>query len=230
MTCGDVRTALGAYVLGALDPAERSDVDAHLPLCPSCRDELAELAGLPGLLGRLTEEDVLAGPVRPEPALLERLLARVAAHRRRTRRRVVAAGAAAALALVAGVGTVAVRQGEAPRPRVVAADGAEVQGTRVHASFGVLAKPWGTELTLQLRGVPRGEHCRLVAVGRDGRTEVAASWEATYAGRADVTGATSIAPADLESLRVVTFAGRQLVSAPIGPTGKESASPGAVGW
>ena len=47
--CRDIRHALGVYVLGAIDPAERSMVDAHLSTCPECREELAGLAGLPGL-------------------------------------------------------------------------------------------------------------------------------------------------------------------------------------
>lgn len=53
----------------------------------------------------------------------------------------------------------------------------------------------------------------VVAVARDGHSEVAASWEVSYAGKADVTGATSIAPADLRSVRVVTYAGQELVAA-----------------
>lgn len=218
MSCSAVRTALGAYVLGALDPADQSEVDAHLALCPACRDELADLAGLPGLLSRLTEDEVLAGPVRPEPALLERVLAQVARHRRRTRRRLAVAGVAAAVALLGAGSTALALSSDAPHPQVVNATGAAVAGSPVRASFGVLGKAWGTELSLRLRGVPRGEHCRLVAVARGGHTEVAASWEATYAGRADVTGATSISRADLDSLRVVTEAGRVLVTTSV-PTG-----------
>jgi hypothetical protein len=212
VSCSDVRVALGAFVLGALDPAERAEVDVHLVRCPACRDELAHLAGLPGLLGRLTVDEVVAGPVRPDPALLERLLASVA-HRRRARRRLLVATVAAALALVGAGGTaVGVLHREAPHLRVLSAESAPVQGAVVHASFGLLARPWGTELTLQLRGVRRGERCRLVAVARDGRSEVAASWQASYAGRADVTGATSIAAVDLDSLRVVTGTGQELIA------------------
>ena len=51
--CRDIRHALGVYVLGAIDPAERSKVDAHLSTCPACREELAGLAGLPALLRRV---------------------------------------------------------------------------------------------------------------------------------------------------------------------------------
>ena len=51
--CADTRQALGVYVLGAIDPAERSLVDAHVSGCPECQDELAGLAGLPALLSRV---------------------------------------------------------------------------------------------------------------------------------------------------------------------------------
>ena len=51
--CRDIRHALGVYVLGAIDPAERSVVDVHLSTCPDCREELAGLAGLPALLRRI---------------------------------------------------------------------------------------------------------------------------------------------------------------------------------
>lgn len=217
MSCSAARVALGAYVLGSLSPAERSAVDAHLSGCPACREELALLAGLPGLLGRLTERDVVAGPVRPQPGLLERLLAEVALRRRRARRRrIVLAAAAVVLALGIG-GTAASLRGEAPRPRMITVEGAPIGAPAVHASFGVLGRPWGTEVTLRLRGVAPGERCRLVALARDGRTEVAGSWRASYRDGITVTGATSIDPADLRSLRVVTFAGQELVAAAVAP-------------
>lgn len=56
--CDEIRHALGVYVLGAIDPAERTAVDRHLAACSACRDELAALAGLPALLGRLTLSEV----------------------------------------------------------------------------------------------------------------------------------------------------------------------------
>src|ERR1022692_2946433 len=51
--CRDIRQALGVYVVGAIDPAERAAVDSHLSSCLDCREELAGLAGLPALLGRV---------------------------------------------------------------------------------------------------------------------------------------------------------------------------------
>jgi anti-sigma factor RsiW len=55
--CGDIRLELGVYVLGAIEAADRSAVDAHLACCPDCRYELAELAGLPRLLSRVAADD-----------------------------------------------------------------------------------------------------------------------------------------------------------------------------
>jgi hypothetical protein len=54
----------GAYVLGALSPAERSAFEKHLATCAECRDAVAEVAVLPGLLGRLPADrvDPGAGP------------------------------------------------------------------------------------------------------------------------------------------------------------------------
>lgn len=52
--CEDAREALGVYVLGVIDPAERALADQHLAVCRECRDELAELAGLPALLAKMT--------------------------------------------------------------------------------------------------------------------------------------------------------------------------------
>ncbi len=55
--CGEIRLELGVYVLGAIGAADRSAVDTHLARCADCRDELAELAGLPRLLSRVAADD-----------------------------------------------------------------------------------------------------------------------------------------------------------------------------
>ena len=59
MTCPDT-VAIGAYVLGALDPAERLELERHLPDCPTCLDALLRFANLPGLLNTLTLEEAVS--------------------------------------------------------------------------------------------------------------------------------------------------------------------------
>jgi hypothetical protein len=127
--CPDTRQALGVYVLGAIEPAERSLVDRHIANCRHCRDELAGLAGLPALLSRVSADDVgrisreeagpvsreeagpvsreEAGPVSRDAAPAEDFAGPVVsltAARRRRNRRWQAAGAAAAV-VVAAAGT-----------------------------------------------------------------------------------------------------------------------------
>ena len=70
--CDEVRMALGAYALGALDPREAAEVYEHLGWCPFCRVEADEFLGLPALLGRVTEADIEQAS-RPPRAVLERM-------------------------------------------------------------------------------------------------------------------------------------------------------------
>jgi len=98
----------GAYILGALAPAERAAFERHLATCPLCRESVAALAVLPGLLGRLDPAAVTVSVPSP-PELLPRVLSTARARRRSQRRRqlltTAAAGvAAAALATTVGVG------------------------------------------------------------------------------------------------------------------------------
>jgi hypothetical protein len=71
MTCNQTST-LGVYLLGALEPEERSSFESHLYGCDQCRAELVRLAPLPGLLNQIAitdfEETAELPPVTAEPA------------------------------------------------------------------------------------------------------------------------------------------------------------------
>lgn len=115
-----------AYVLGALSPSDRRAYERHLAECDTCRSAVAELAGMPGLLGTLTPAHAEAlvaeapevsdgggstphapGPYAassaPDPVVSLAGLAG-AARRSRTRRRSLAAVAASALVVAGAVG------------------------------------------------------------------------------------------------------------------------------
>jgi hypothetical protein len=237
-SCATTRLALGAYVLGALDASERAEVDAHLAGCAACRDQLLAFAPLPGLLSRLTADEIDATPATAPPELLDRTLARLRREQRRARRRqrwsVAVASAAVVVGLFAASATWRSSPPAAapvPAPTVTATRTATATpttaeepdatltatdpDTRVTATAELHSRAWGTEIGLRLRGVPSDERCRLVAVGADGVGEVAGSWAATYSGSLIVTNATSIQASQLRELRVVSFDGRTLVTIPV---------------
>jgi hypothetical protein len=87
--------------------------------------------------------------------------------------------------------------------------------TKVSATVALTPAPAGTALVLSLRGVAPGEHCELVAVGRDGRRETAATWVATYSGEAHVTGTTGLTVDRIDRLEVTTPEGATLVRLPV---------------
>ena len=114
--CREIRQALGVYVLGAIDPAERAQVDEHLATCPDCREELASLAGLPAMLRKvpIVEAERLAAAEQdpelagvPSAEMLTSLIARTTNVRRIHRWRSVAAAAAVAIVALGGGAAVA---------------------------------------------------------------------------------------------------------------------------
>jgi predicted anti-sigma-YlaC factor YlaD len=232
--CHDIRQALGVYVLGAIDPAERGLVDAHLTICPDCREELAGLAGLPALLRRVpiaeaerVARDEPEGTPADQPGddeMLRTLLARTARHRRERRWRGLAA--AAAIVLVAGsagaagwdvLGPAASGAGSqsavgAPHWHTVSgADRATLTSARVRFA----PRSWGTALGVQVQGVPVGTDCQFQVTDSSGSRHVIGGWTATY-GDSSLwyPGATSILVHNVRSFQI-TSGGKVLVSVPM---------------
>ena len=203
------RQALGSYLVGALDPAERATVETHLAGCPSCREELASYAGIPGLMSRLTLDEALGDALLPPASLLPSVLAAVEGERRRRTRRLRGWQAGAAAAVVAAAAS------------VVAAVGLPATGpsrTAFTAAAGVVAsgdlatdgKPWGSALHLRVH-LPDAPSYTAWAVDGDGTRTVAASWGRTPGGTMRVDGATSLHPASLRSVLVTNDQGAPLL-------------------
>jgi hypothetical protein len=190
--CTEARHSLGVYVLGAIDPAERGLVDAHLETCQECRDELAGLAGLPALLARLDPDEVsrisaddpahMFADERPPAELIGTVLDMAKARRRRERWRYVAA--AAAVVVLAGGLFGGLRSATSTTQKVFIPTGSEnawerVAGTNqaTGASATVLYsdEKWGNSFEVLVDRIPRGTTCQLMVVHPDGtRTQVAA--------------------------------------------------------
>lgn len=213
----------GAYVLGALSPAERQEFEQHLHECPACAEAVQDLAGLPGLLARVDADVLDDAPSAAEPApdtLLPSLVRGVRDHRRR--RTVVTAMLAAAAALVVGGAGVAASQLGSPADRRPAAAPratsgptstgrpmTAVQPAPMSARLAVQPVAWGTRLVLTCRydaddtryGGEAAEYA-LVVRTQDGRTEQVATWRALPGQQMELSGATSARAADIAAVEV----------------------------
>ena len=215
-TCDETRIALGAYVIGSLEPSERSAVDEHLETCARCRDELSELAVLPGLLGRVDIDDVVSAEPSAPPELLDRLLRAAGAERRTARRWRVWTAAAAVAVTFGAAAAIGVQVADDDGGRGIAPNAAVFNVTdpvsHVTAKLTATPKGWGTALRIQLTGVAQGETCALIVVGPNGLREQAAKWKVNYYGDVDVEGATDFAATEVTAYEVVTTTGKRLVT------------------
>jgi hypothetical protein len=211
-----------AYVLGSLPPAERLEYERHLEHCDACRSAVAELAGLPGLLGRLPA-DAAVEIAEPDGRPLtghESTLASVAHRVRRRRRRrravvAVSAGFAVVVAVVAGLG-VGLRADapgtEAAAPAVstgASADRYALTGTSgFDVDLAVRAESWGTRFDWGCSYGGRGWSADgsvmydLVVVRTDGSDERIASWTAAGREARGLSATTDVPRADIASVEV----------------------------
>lgn len=195
-----------AYVLGALDPAERDAFEAHLLSCEDCRNRVAELADLPGRLAGVDEAALEPGPV-PD-TLLPRLMRETRRGRIRTRSLgAAAAGLAAAVAVVLTL--LATRSPGAPPPAPAQAMHALV-ATPVHAEVALTAETWGTRVTVHCRyDTPAGAALEYEMTVRDrhGDTYPLGGWR--IRGGQDITyvAGAPLPARDIDRIDVTTPAG-----------------------
>lgn len=212
MTCDDVRAeAAVALLTGDALPGE---VDEHLAGCPECREEMAGLAPMPGLLAMLDVADLDA--VEPVgSALLDRLLGAAAEERRSRRARVFAIAAAIVLVLAVPLGVWgAVQLRNHPTAPVVAA-AIDWKGTDVTSGITgevkVWKSAWGSDLAVSISGVRAGTRCTVVVFTADGRSETAATWQASYTGTAQVQGNVAAAVSAIARVDIIDATGKVLL-------------------
>jgi anti-sigma-K factor RskA len=218
--CRNVRQALGVYVVGAIDPAERMLVDLHVATCAECREELAGLAALPPLLAlvpahdaeRLMAESTELREFEEPPAeLLTSLLREVAARRAAGRWwGIVAAAAAVVLAVAVGVTGAHILAGSTPAPSNVAVGTTETVSaynpkTNVTAVVKYKSTAWGTTMDVQVTGIPDGTTCQLWVINSDGTKSPAGSWTVAYLHEtAEYPGSAQLAAKDVSKFQITS--------------------------
>lgn len=222
----------GAYVLGSLGAAERTDYERHLTGCDDCSRAVRELAGLPGLLGRVPIE-ALEPPGKREP-VPETLLPAVVSEVRRSRRRrlgaVAAVAAAAAVIVVAGLVGVAVTalddgdQTPQASETTATAERMESLGSgRVTGWVSLTEKAWGTRIDLactyrsgNYQGQGGGGDSRWTSYAmfvrtKDGKLEQVGTWRAESGAEMHVTMAAAADPEDIKEVVVKTGDGQSVL-------------------
>jgi hypothetical protein len=231
MRCPETRS-IGAYLLGALDPHEHLELEQHLTDCAICRQELVEVAHLPGLLHRLTMEDVtpqtaaqIAGPmfqpdinVGPlpgatapiEPLSLPDATTAITSARpwlrgHLTRSRTVLVAAIIGMVLIAGVmaGRELLAEPVQQASSVVTTWSATDAAGGIDTTARLASQAWGTDIRLRMADLPPGQTCKLVVHARTGAAETAGWWSTNYEAHLSVPASTSIPLSDIDRVDVI---------------------------
>ena len=221
-------TDVGAYSMGLLEEQDKRAFEDHLAGCPACAAELAELSPMAALLRGVEPSDAARG--EPAEAQVTELIRRRARQQRHRRRWQVALGAAAGIVLIGGgigVGVAASPQHTGPPAQGAVLTGqlhsATDPGTGATGTVGLVAKAWGTQVTLDLSKVHGPADCELIAVSRTGERRVVMGWLVPAPGdgvpghpaHLVIRGGTSIPRNDLARVDVDVVNGRTLVSIPV---------------
>jgi hypothetical protein len=230
-SCREIRHSLGVYVLGAIEPGERAQVDEHLATCADCREELASLAGLPALLRRVPtaeaerlavadQADSATSETPPDDLLPSLLVRTTQARRVRRWRELAAAAAVAVLALGAGAAGASRLGSGAAVPSAAHGQASHtwhtVSAINGHTGATLTVKyasvHWGTMMTAQVSGIPAGTVCQMQVTDLQGHHIVVGGWRVEYQGRPVwYPASTSLRESDLRSFEV-TAGGKVIAS------------------
>jgi hypothetical protein len=201
----------GAYVLGALDDADRRAFEAHLETCPDCQERVAAALPAVALLAGLTVADV-ADPEPLPDTLLPGLLR--AARRERNRRRWLVSGLGAVAAACAAA-LVVVLWPTSNGPSAPAAEAfAPVRPSPVSATAQLQSRGWGTEINLHCHYAKQLETYaayRLVVVDKGNHSISAGSWRLTPGGETDFVTGTSVPRSQIDRLEITLGNGKPIL-------------------
>jgi hypothetical protein len=212
-----------AYVLGALGMDERRAYEQHLETCLACSHSVGQLAGIPGILKKISPETALG--IADAPTLEARsdsppiqILARQVIQRRKdVRRKLVSAMAvAAAFLMVIGIGIGTNLKGSttgSTNPISVSASAIQVLMSdngkhEMSVDMKVTSKKWGTQLVWNCTYVQNRteaqapEYYDLVLTKTSGDKVVVATWRVLGQVAKDLAAATNIPVSEIRSLEI----------------------------
>lgn len=232
----------GAYVLGALSPAERAAYERHLATCSFCREAVADISALPDLLSRLDANEfaklldptLTAGEPIGHPgaslrdfatssrgALPATSLASFDGHHKKAktaRVRLLSTAAAAVFVVLIAVGLLAwTRDGSpaSPPPGPAVAMTAVENSSPLTATLRLTSNTGGTRIDLVCsfsRAATRPSTFRLIAYGPDAEKEQIGSWQAKPGADFTMEATTHFARGSLSRLELVQYDGKVLLA------------------
>lgn len=234
-----------AYVLGSLSPADRREFEEHLDECERCRDAVAELSGMPGLLGRLDDARAFALLEQTAPvagagsagatAASGALVARIDSRRRRerVRRTALGVGALAAAAALASALTIAIPAALAPAPAQADAfsslSAPAGQQLPIEVTVELTSTSWGTRLEMDCRyrvstdpdaGYGTSDYALWVR-GTDGSEQQVSTWTSAPGSEVVLDAGTAFPLDDIDQLDLRTADGLVLMSGEITPNDRD---------
>ncbi|GAB2613585.1 anti-sigma factor [Paractinoplanes abujensis] len=226
----------GAYVLGALSPAERAAYEGHLATCSFCREAVADISALPDLLSRLDAKEfaklldpsLTSGDGHPGAAFRDwatsewQTLAPDAKRRKKGkafRVRVLSTAAAAVLVALIGVGVFAWTRDNAapaaPPAGPAVAMTAMQRSSPVSASVRLTSTPGGTRVELVCSYSAEAKKpatFRMIAYGPGGQDDQIGSWKATPGAQFEMNSVTQFGGDSLSRLELVQHDGKVLLA------------------
>jgi anti-sigma factor RsiW len=181
--CRPFREQLGAMALGHLSDEEATAVRAHLDGCAECRAELRTLEEVAAVLPLVDPGSLEEARVAPPPGLGDRVVSvvrreRAAAARRRRRTWGTGVAAAAALLAIALTAVVALPSGSGDVRVTLEPE----TGDAAPIAAVLTERAWGTEIRLDVEGLPAGEPFVVWLREPDDDRVPAGSFTATEAG------------------------------------------------
>lgn len=234
MNTADEHVDLAGYLTGQLGSGEQRDVEAHLDGCERCRAEAASLREVQSFLGELPPEALLDGPPVGADLVMQRTVNQVRAEARaqagRGRSMAIVAAVVVA-AVVLGVGVMVGRSSSGPEvaapttpppstsavPGTKVVSGADASGqTRLTAS--IVPEPGWVRVDGSVKGIPAGQKCLLVVLGKNGERQVAGGWmvsERAARDGANLYGTAVVDPAQVAAVVIENTAGHRFVEADV---------------
>jgi predicted anti-sigma-YlaC factor YlaD len=219
--------AIDAYVAGQLAPSQATEVEQHIDSCEVCRMESQTLREMREFLGEVPPEALLNGYPEDADLVLQRTLRQVRTESSAARRQSGFLAAAVAVVIAAGLVTAGVFVGQSVTgtPQQVATPTetqqppgvrfASASDTATGARIVVRLTPaagW-VRVNAAVSGIPAGEKCRLIVVGRDGTREAAGSWVVANKPEGTTLDGSAMIPAgDITAVLVENTDGKRYVT------------------